>query len=83
MLCLCLEDQWKYIAMERETEEEQAVLLSTQFCSQLILQNILVSVEVNRKKWTVMAYIETGSYRLHILKKRTLEMGYNPSSLRG
>ena len=41
MMCLCLGDQRKNPATEKVTEEKQNVLLSTQFCSELIRQTIL------------------------------------------
>jgi len=68
--------------MERATEEEKAVLISTQFCSQLNLQTILVSLEVHGEKHTVRAIIDTGSQWSYILKKTALEMGCQLSSLR-
>jgi predicted aconitase len=69
--------------MERATEEEQVVLISTQFCSQLNLQTILVSLEAHRKKHTVRVIIDTGSQWSYILKKTALGMGCQLSSLRG
>jgi hypothetical protein len=65
-MCLCLEEQRKNAAMERATEEEQTVSLSTQFCLQLILQNIFVSLEVNRKKRTVIAVINSFPVVVHL-----------------
>jgi hypothetical protein len=59
MLCLCLEDQRKNLTIEIATEEEQAVSLSTQFCLELILQNILVSLKVNGDKQTMLAITDT------------------------
>jgi len=60
-MCLCLEDQQMNPAMDKATEEEQNVSLSTQSCSQLILQNILVSLKVKGKKRIVIPIIDTGS----------------------
>jgi hypothetical protein len=44
MMCLGLEERQKNTAMGKASEEEQDVSLSTQFCSQLILQTILLSL---------------------------------------
>ena len=71
------------LAMERAAGKEQAVSLSSQFCSQVILQTILVSLEVHWKKWTMIAIIDTVSQWPYILKMTALEMGCHPSSLRG
>jgi len=45
--------------------------------------NILVSVEINGKKQTMLAIIDRDSQWSYILKKMALEMGCQPSSLRG
>ena len=66
MTCLCLVDHQKNLAMERATEEEQAVSLSAQFCLELILQNILVSLEVHRKKQTMIAILDTFRTVVHL-----------------
>ena len=54
-MMMCLEDQRKNPAMEKATEEEQDVSISSQFSSELILQTILVILEVNGKKWSMVA----------------------------
>jgi hypothetical protein len=68
MMCLCLVDQWNNLAMERAIEV-QAVSLSTQFCLQLIMQIILLSLEVNEKKWTLIAIKDTVSQWSHIWRR--------------
>ena len=83
MMCLCLEEWQKNTAMGKATEEEQDVSLPTQFCLQLILQTILLSLEVNWKKRTMVAIIDTGCWQSYILKKTVLEMGCQACSLRG
>ena len=52
--------------MKKVTEEEQDVSISTQFCLDLILQTILVSVEVNGKKWSLIATIDTFQTVVHL-----------------
>jgi hypothetical protein len=71
MMCLGLGDQWKIPALEKATEE-QDVSISNQFCVELILQTILVILEVNKKKWSVIAIIDTCSEQSYILKKTAL-----------
>jgi len=65
-MCLCLEDQRKNPALEKVTEEEQDVSISTQFCLELILQTILVILVVNGKKWSMIAIIHKGSIQMVI-----------------
>ena len=59
--CPRLEDLRKPQVDEKDTQERQNVLLSNKYCSDMILQNILVNLEVNKKKWTVTAIITTDS----------------------
>ena len=75
---LYLEDERKNPEMEKRTEGKQDVLLSTQFCSDLIGQTILVSFEVNWTNRTARAITDTDSKPSYVLKKTALEMGCQP-----
>lgn len=68
--------------MERVTEEEQTVSLSTLFCLQLILQNSLVSLDVSGKKQTMLTITDTGSQLSYILMKTALEIKIGMSTVK-
>ena len=73
-----VEDQRENSATEKVKEGKQNISLSTQFCLDLILQTILVSLEVKWNKRTLRAIIDTGSQLSYGLKKTALEIGCQP-----
>jgi hypothetical protein len=78
MVCLCLEDERNNPSTEKATEEKKNISLSTQFYSDIFLQTILISLEVNWKKWTVTVTIDTGAQRSSTLKKTALKCDVDP-----